>query len=237
MSRWVQLAMDAPPRLRTVRLRAGRRDRSCRGRRPAASAASPDRPTRNDSGSASMMPTSTSPTIRPPTGPEPVAVAERRRPPEDVEPERRLVAPAVLARPTCRRRERLDAESRARPPRPTAARSPGRAAGRARPASGRPSSSTSPGDLRRQRDQARGQPPVDALGALRRRRARRRRRAASSRRRARAGRRRSPSGRGTSAAGPQSRVDAVAVRGSGCGRSGTRRRRTRTGCTARRPSA
>ena len=65
---------------------------------------------RNDSGSASMMPTSTSPTIRPPTGPRRSPSSSDLRLLEHVEPERRLLLPAGAARPICSARQRLDAE-------------------------------------------------------------------------------------------------------------------------------
>ena len=89
---------------------------------------------RNDSGSASTIPTSTSPTIRPPTGPEPLAVVQCLGLLEHVEPQRRLVRPAVLGEADLLGAQRLDARARAPPPRPTAARRPGRAGGRGWPA-------------------------------------------------------------------------------------------------------
>ena len=70
--------------------------------------------------------------------PEPVAVADHVGLAQDVEPERRLAAPAVAREADVGRLEGLGADAGARSPRPTAGRSPGRAGGRARRASGTP---------------------------------------------------------------------------------------------------
>ena len=89
---------------------------------------------RKDSGSASMMPTSTSPTIRPPTGPELVAVVQDLGLLEDVEPQRRLAGPAVLGEPDLLGGSARARRGGARRPRPRRGRRPGRAAGRGWPA-------------------------------------------------------------------------------------------------------
>ena len=64
---------------------------------------------RNDSGSDSMIPTSTSATIRPPTGPNRSPSWSASSLLEDVEPERCLVLPAAVSQPDLVRRQRLDA--------------------------------------------------------------------------------------------------------------------------------
>ena len=123
---------------------------------------------RKDSGSASMMPTSTSPTIRPPTGPEPVAVVQDLGLLEDVEPQRRLPGPPALGETHLLGGQRGHAE----------ATGDGLAGGqpdglaalqvavRQRRVVG---ARLGPGDCGGQRDQRCREPRVDALGALGRR--------------------------------------------------------------------
>ena len=123
---------------------------------------------RNDSGSPSMMPTRTSPTIRPPTGPSWSPSCRTVGLLEDVEPQRCLAGPPVLGEPDLLGGQRGHPE--AVRDGFTRGESDGLAAlqvaVRERRVVG---ARRGPGDLRRQGDQRGGQPRVDALGALGRR--------------------------------------------------------------------
>ena len=199
VSRWVQSPLSPPDRRCAARSRAGRRD--CSAPRSAAGRVGrqPGSTARNDSGSAFRRPTSTSPTMRPPTGPSRSPCADHVGLAEDVEPERRLVAPAVAREPDVGRVERLGAdEARDRLARGQADRLAALEVARGERVVGLVVDVA--GDLRRQVDQARGQAAVHPLRPLRGRLA-----GQVEQQRPVDGalgrdRRRSPSGRGTSRA-------------------------------------
>ena len=132
-----QRPVGAEPRAQVIVVRPAR---GCRpGRRRRASRAGSvgvhrGSTERKDSGSASMMPTSTSPTIRPPTGPSRSPSWRTLGLLEDVEPERRLGLPPVLGQARAALRSARARRGRARRPRRRRGRLLGRAGGRGWPA-------------------------------------------------------------------------------------------------------